>query len=73
MKAFGRLDALVVNHGVWPAEDAPIELMTEEQWRNTIAVNLDSVFGLVQSACEADAVAGCLRRRAMTGRRGILC
>jgi 3-oxoacyl-[acyl-carrier protein] reductase len=50
VKAFGRLDALVVNHGVWPAEDAPIELMTEEQWRNTIAVNLDSVFGLVQSA-----------------------
>ena len=50
VKAFGRLDALVVNHGVWPPEDAPIELMTEEQWRNTMAVNLDSVFGLVQAA-----------------------
>ena len=50
VKAFGRLDALVVNHGVWPAEDAPIELMTEEQWRRTIAINLDSVFGLVQGA-----------------------
>src|SRR3984957_3215672 len=50
VKVFGRLDALVVNHGVWPAEDAPIELMTEEQWRNTMAVNLDSVFGLVQAA-----------------------
>ena len=50
IKAFGRLDALVVNHGVWPSEDAPIELMTEEQWRSTIAVNLDSVFGLVQAA-----------------------
>jgi 3-oxoacyl-[acyl-carrier protein] reductase len=50
VKAFGRLDALVVNHGVWPAEDAPIELMTEEQWRNTIAINLDSVFGLVQAS-----------------------
>jgi 3-oxoacyl-[acyl-carrier protein] reductase len=50
VKAFGRLDALVVNHGVWPAEDAPIELMAEEQWRHTIAVNLDSVFGLVQAA-----------------------
>ena len=50
VKAFGRLDALVVNHGVWPAEDAPIEAMTEEQWRNTMAVNLDSVFGLVQAA-----------------------
>ncbi|HVC46358.1 MAG TPA: SDR family oxidoreductase [Terracidiphilus sp.] len=50
VEAFGRLDALVVNHGVWPAEDAPIELMSEEQWRRTMAVNLDSVFGLVQAA-----------------------
>ena len=50
IKAFGRLDALVVNHGVWPSEDAPIELMTEEQWRSTMAINLDSVFGLVQAA-----------------------
>ena len=24
VKAFGRLDCLVVNHGVWPAHDAPI-------------------------------------------------
>ncbi len=48
--AFGRLDALVVNHGIWPAEDAPIELMSEEQWRRTLGVNLDSVFGLVQAA-----------------------
>ncbi len=50
VKAFGRLDALVVNHGIWPAEDMPIELMTEEQWRRTMGVNLDSVFGLVQAA-----------------------
>lgn len=50
VKAFGRLDALVVNHGVWPAEAVPIELMTEEQWRWTMGVNLDSVFGLVQAA-----------------------
>ena len=50
VKAFGRLDVLVVNHGVWPSEDSPIELMTEEQWRRTIAVNLDSVFGLVQAS-----------------------
>jgi 3-oxoacyl-[acyl-carrier protein] reductase len=50
VKAFGRLDMLVANHGVWPAEDVPIELMTEEQWRRTLSVNLDSVFGLVQAA-----------------------
>ena len=49
VKAFGRLDVLVANHGVWPSEDVAIDLMTEEQWRRTLGVNLDSVFGLVQA------------------------
>jgi 3-oxoacyl-[acyl-carrier protein] reductase len=48
--AFGRLDVLVVNHDIWPPEDAPIEQMPEAQWRRTMGVNLDSVFGLVQAA-----------------------
>src|SRR5579871_6638127 len=46
--AFGRIDVLVVNHGVWPPHDAPIAEMPESQWRRTMGVNLDSVFGLVQ-------------------------
>jgi 3-oxoacyl-[acyl-carrier protein] reductase len=50
VKAFGRLDILVVNHGVWPANDAPIAQMSEKQWRRTLGVNLDSVFGLVQAS-----------------------
>jgi 3-oxoacyl-[acyl-carrier protein] reductase len=45
---FGRLDVLVANHGIWPPEDMPIDQMTEQQWRQTIAINLDSVFGLVK-------------------------
>ena len=49
VKAFGRLDILVVNHGVWKAEDVPIAQMAEEQWRRTLGVNLDSVFGVVQA------------------------
>ena len=48
--ALGRLDILVVNHGIWPPDDAPIAQMDEAQWRRTMAVNLDSVFGLVQAA-----------------------
>jgi 3-oxoacyl-[acyl-carrier protein] reductase len=48
--ALGRLDILIVNHGIWPPNDAPIAQMTEDQWRRTLAVNLDSVFGLVQAA-----------------------
>jgi 3-oxoacyl-[acyl-carrier protein] reductase len=47
--AFGRLDCLVANHGVWPPQDAPIGGMTDAQWNTTIAVNLDSVFGLIRA------------------------
>jgi 3-oxoacyl-[acyl-carrier protein] reductase len=50
VQAFGRLDVLVANHGIWEAADAPIAAMKETQWRRTLAVNLDSVFGLVQAA-----------------------
>jgi 3-oxoacyl-[acyl-carrier protein] reductase len=48
--AFGRVDCLVVNHGIWPPHDAPIATMTVEQWRGTLGINLDSAFGLVQAA-----------------------
>jgi 3-oxoacyl-[acyl-carrier protein] reductase len=50
VRAFGRIDILVANHGVWPPEDASIASMPEAQWRQTLAVNLDSVFGLTQAA-----------------------
>ena len=50
VQAFGRLDCLVVNHGIWPPHDTPISTMTAEQWRVTLGVNLDSAFGLVQAA-----------------------
>jgi len=48
VKRFGRLDILVVNHGVWPPEDAGVESLSDEQWRRTVAINLDSVFALVK-------------------------
>jgi 3-oxoacyl-[acyl-carrier protein] reductase len=47
-KHFGRIDILIANHGVWPAQDVPIEKMTDAQWRSTLSINLDAVFGLVQ-------------------------
>jgi len=46
---FGRLDCLIVNHGIWPPHDQPIATMSSAQWRGTLGVNLDSVFGLVQA------------------------
>jgi 3-oxoacyl-[acyl-carrier protein] reductase len=48
LKRFGRIDILVANHGVWPPEDVPIEKMSDEQWRSTLSINLDAVFGLVK-------------------------
>jgi 3-oxoacyl-[acyl-carrier protein] reductase len=48
VRHFGGLDILVANHGVWPEQDVPIERMTDEQWRSTMSINLDGVFGLVK-------------------------
>src|SRR5580698_6685036 len=48
VKHFGRIDILVANHGVWPVADVPIDRMPDHQWRSTLSINLDGVFGLVK-------------------------
>jgi 3-oxoacyl-[acyl-carrier protein] reductase len=48
VKIFGRIDILVANHGVWPTQDVAIDQMTDQQWRSTLSINLDAVFGLVK-------------------------
>jgi 3-oxoacyl-[acyl-carrier protein] reductase len=45
----GDLDILVANHGIWPSDSIGITAMSDEHWRRTLDVNLDSVFGLVQA------------------------
>jgi 3-oxoacyl-[acyl-carrier protein] reductase len=47
---FGKVDVVVGNHGVWPPQDVPVDQMGIEQWRTTLAINLDSIFGLVKYA-----------------------
>jgi 3-oxoacyl-[acyl-carrier protein] reductase len=47
---FGALDIVVGNHGIWPAADVDIDAMTDEQWRRTVSVNLDSMFALLKHA-----------------------
>ncbi len=49
VERFASLDALVVNHGIW-SEEADIDKMTDQQWRTTLAVNLDSTFAVVKHA-----------------------
>ncbi|HEU5231686.1 MAG TPA: SDR family NAD(P)-dependent oxidoreductase [Terriglobales bacterium] len=48
VKKFGRIDCLVANHGIWPVSDLPIDQMGDDHWQRTIAINLDSVFGLIK-------------------------
>ncbi len=48
VRHFGRLDVLVNNAGVIHRADAPAT--TDEQWRETMAVNVDAVFYLSRAA-----------------------
>ena len=52
VQRFGQLDLLVANHGIWEAQDVPINEMKDEQWARTMATNLDSVFAVVKYAVE---------------------
>jgi 3-oxoacyl-[acyl-carrier protein] reductase len=46
----GGLDFLIANAGIWPPSDVPVAEMTDEQWRRTMAVNLDAVFYVTRAA-----------------------
>lgn len=48
--AFGGLDGVVINHGIWPTADTPLARMAPERWHRTIAANLDSVFHVTRAA-----------------------
>jgi 3-oxoacyl-[acyl-carrier protein] reductase len=46
----GRLDILVANAGIWNAEDAPIEKLTEREWDDMMRINLKSVYSVIHHA-----------------------
>ncbi len=48
---FGQLDVLVANAGV--GHFAPIETLSEEEWKDTIDTNLTGVFNSVKASVEA--------------------
>ena len=48
---FGQLDVLVANAGV--GHFAPIDTITEEEWKSTIDTNLTGVFNSVKSSIDA--------------------
>jgi 3-oxoacyl-[acyl-carrier protein] reductase len=45
---FGSLDVLVANHGIW--KRASIEAMTQDEWDETLRVNLGGVYAVVHHA-----------------------
>ena len=49
-EALGGLDLLIVNHGVWPAEDMPVAALSDAQWEGTRRANLDGVLYVCRAA-----------------------
>ena len=55
---FGGLDLFIGNAGIWPAEDVPIAMMSDEQWTRTMDINLHSIFFTVRLAARMMADGG---------------
>jgi 3-oxoacyl-[acyl-carrier protein] reductase len=71
LRALGGLDILVINHGVWPADDVPVAKMTDEQWESTRRANLDAVIYVCRAAIPELADGGTIVLVASTaGQRG---
>lgn len=49
-REFDGLDIFVGNHGIWPPESVSIVEMEDDQWRRTLAINLDSIFTTTREA-----------------------
>ncbi|GJG88424.1 beta-ketoacyl-ACP reductase [Gemmatimonadetes bacterium T265] len=51
--AFGGVEIVVINHGIWPAEEVPVAAMDDARWSRTMRADLDSVFWLSRAAAGA--------------------
>jgi 3-oxoacyl-[acyl-carrier protein] reductase len=49
-REMGGLDLFIGNAGIWPPDDVPIAQMTDQQWRRTLATNLDATFYTTRAA-----------------------
>jgi 3-oxoacyl-[acyl-carrier protein] reductase len=47
---FGGLDIFVGNAGIWVPDNVPVSLMSDEQWRRTLGINLDAIFYCTREA-----------------------
>lgn len=58
--AFGGVDLVVGNHGIWPSADIPLAQMTLEHWQRTLKVNLESLFLVCREAARRVADGGAI-------------
>lgn len=49
-REFGGLDIFIGNAGIWPTDDVALADMTDEQWRRTMAENMDAMFYSTRAA-----------------------
>ncbi len=49
-RELGGLDLFIGNSGIWPPSDVALSDMTDEQWRRTIAENVDAMFYSTRAA-----------------------
>ncbi|MBW8840013.1 MAG: SDR family oxidoreductase [Gemmatimonadetes bacterium] len=67
----GNLDILVINHGVWPAENVPVAEMSDAQWESTRRANLDAVIYVCRAAIPSITAGGAIVLVSSTaGQRG---
>jgi 3-oxoacyl-[acyl-carrier protein] reductase len=55
---FGGVDIFIASAGIWPPDHTPLALMTDEQWRRTLAINLDAIFYCTREAARIMADGG---------------
>lgn len=50
LDAFGGVDIVVGNSGIWPPNPIDVENLDDARWRNTMAINLDGMFFLARAS-----------------------
>jgi len=69
--AFGGVDIVIHNAGIWPPEDVPVHAMDDARWRRTMRENVDAMFFLSRAAARVLGDGGRIVHIASTaGQRG---